>query len=545
MDPSLLTQSSPLDYAQANAAGKVDERDVILLMMPEGDATSATYRKKVNDIQARLHQKMRFQMMTRTHKNSVINKDSNMDVFNGNLDETNHLDASAPAGAPGVQIPHDYSFFHTNFTKYEGMIRPGVGKFSVVLRGPKWEELRRQRVAEAGTEAVLREVAAEVKNQTGQDVDDALTDPSTYVPQTDEEWNEDSKLQQELQIEITERLQEAIQLNGADDVLMETLEDGFVFEEDMVHVFVKDGNVAISRLRRDQVTLLGPDDARTEDDLDAVAIRTVITPVACMAKYGPKLKNQKEVDELRDFLTKRVRMPMLEVYKDGTLRQPMVGADGSLIFGRQYANGGIEEQTVYSRMLDMIKVKVMTDIDANGKDIPPRPMKPDEYDQYVEGWWPYRERVIYERLKTDEEVAKAEKKGYPVRRIPIQYMWESVMLDGRYLAYSRMVPFTEREPGRLSTPAFPVVMNFWNVPSLVTRGMSLHELHTNIQLVIRKRTAQLGITAIAYDESQLPEGMTLEQIMYEAGESMILAFNGSQKSGAPTKEGYKHLQPIS
>lgn len=524
-----------------------------LLVLPDGNPGEEKYEREVDELFVKLHRALWNRRSA--HRTLARNPIDNYKVYYGELTPDNHRDVLAPWRRSGLQILQDYSFFTANGNILFGMVEEAGLKFSTVAKGPEWQDKKKQKNAEAAAEETLRMASQLAQQQAGEDVSGVMTDESIYVPQSEDEWHSPLPEQQRLEMEVYERLDEDITKNNVHKELIDTLEDQFIIEIKIAEIVADNAHTKLERLGVEQVSWWGPEDAETEDDMDAWAIRRNLTPSQIVAKYGSLLNEASNKEALLKELTGVSGGPadtFMQRYTDGTLNQVLSDFDRTgfspILPGydsKVQAGPGVQsqEQKIYVKLIKPLWFRLRVDVDMNGDPTALRDMTEEEYKSYKEGRYPFIERVIYDRL-TSKEAEQLKKAGYKnIRALPIAELWESVRL-GEAVLYRRPCPWQEREPGRLSTPSFPIIASFGKDTSLVTKGLPLHELYTNVMIVLRKKVALAGVKSIGVDVSQLPKGYSMERFMYEAKESGFLFFNGKSLVANGSKDSYRHLQPV-
>ncbi|PRY29827.1 hypothetical protein CLV58_12589 [Spirosoma oryzae] len=549
MDTLLLQGSASPIITTSQALQNSATAQLPTMIVPDEEEGSPEYERKLDELFDKLHKA--FYSRGQGHVIYDRNPMGNYNIFEGRLDQQAHNDILSPYGAGGLQRLEDFSFFSANHGILEGMLQQAGLKFSMVSKGPAWEDQRREKTAQAGAEDTLRAVASGISQQAGMDMSPALTDESIYVPQNPSEWNEKIPAQMQLEAEVYTRLDEAITHGKVESELLRCFRDKFIVNTEIMHVYPKNGQPHAERLGLDEVSFWGPKDAQSAEDMQGWAIRRNLTLTQLVAKYGAMLEEIGDLDSIMKTIgsvSNQSADMVMQQYRDGTMNEFLNGNASPIIRNGNGYDTGLStmaiEQRIYVRLLKKINVMLLVDVELDGSACPVRELTKEEYASYKKGRYPYAERIQYMRLSSDQ-FQKAKAAGATsLRVILVNELWDSVRLGDKKVLYRRPLPWQEREPGRLSTPQFPIKARFGMDSSMVTKGRPIHELYTNFMILARKKLAQLGTKSIAYDMTQMPKGYNIQRVLWEMNELGILFFNGQRTNGQPTKDSYRHMTPV-
>ncbi|RYC69643.1 hypothetical protein [Spirosoma sordidisoli] len=534
-NPSVITPyQNPYQTVASDKAN--DFGDYPLLVVPEGKPGSAEYERKLDALFKRLHDWLSSRWLYRNDTNGTgpfaRNPLKNYKRVNGTPDEADHADILAPFGQAGLSQLQAADFYSTNLGVLAGILAESPLRYSVDILNPEVSERALDKVAQMGAEGFLRAAAQQASQATGTDLQPGLTDPSIFVPDNEDEVMAPLTEKEEIASVTYDMLKAASEETRLERILANCFDDLGVVNAEMMEIRIENGKLRVDRLTGNEVAWLGPAEIEKADQADGWGIFRMLPATQCVAQYGGYME---EVDTLKAF-----KSWLENGMKDqpAAVAGPKAQTSWSLRNALPYVSNGdtpaLLESRIYVKLVRFLKFALTLD----GLELSDEQVKKFRKRQLDEA-----ERVLYTRL-TDEEAEVQKAQGRAIHTIPIVELWESVRLGGEHLIYRRPAPGQIRRQGERANVKYPIIAHFQPGQSLVTKGVPLYELHTNIMTKLRKLVALSGMKTLVIDASEVPEGSSVDQMLIEANEIGVLVINSQRTSGAPTKESYKHMTTV-
>lgn len=529
-NPQVVVNGNPPTYVsqEGNYA-----KGIPTLVVPTGKPGTKSYEDALDELFHRIHNMMVVRWRDRGSRlagpfaqNSLRNYDI---ALRGKLLEEDHNDVLSPRGQRGLGKLQDFSFFSTNLSVLSGILAESPLKFSVDILNPEISEEALDRVAEAGAEGFLRAAAEKVSQQVGIDVGPSVTDPSIYVAPTAEGVMAPLSEKEEDASTLFDMLTSLTHETRLERRLSQCFDDQGIVNAEMMDIYIENTKVKVKRLTGDQVAWLGRDDIETAEDAGGWGIFNMIPATECVVAYGGYMEDIGGVEGFSKWV------------EAGRKKNPVGMGNynqGVSTYSVSYYHGGdvpsLLESKVYVKLVRFMKFGLTLDgVELSDEQV--KAFRARRFDG--------AERVLYTTL-TDEEAEMQKSQGRAIHTLPITEVWESVMLGGEHLMYRRKCQCQVRRMGERASARFPLVAVFNEGSSLVTKGIPLHELHTNIMTKVRSQVAMSGMKSLVVDRSELGDDQTVDSLLIEAGELGLIVMNGQRKSGQPTKESYRHLTTV-
>lgn len=507
-----------------------------LLVADESKMSQAKYR---TELAYRIHDLLYWKWGANSRR-SINNPLENYNAFYGILNgDADYTDANQYGESVKTTPLKDYSFFSTNIDIIKGLFINTPIDFDLQSISEEAYERKIEKVSKMATEDFFRSVSSGFQQESGLDLTEALTDPKQSVPDKKQLYEYlDEKEQVELLLH--DLLTYTEQRYNTTEELVSCLQDKCIVETQAAEVVVHNNDVRLKRIHPKNISWLGAKNVTDADECDAISLVNYIPISTAVQKYGIYL--DQTIKHEFELLPKKFRngglefthYPNFSMYSRGS-----VDGEGETMYNKSNEFGWfytesqgtllITEQKTYYKLIRHINCEVTID---------GRPVTEDEWNAHKSGTFDRSHDVMYNKIEDGDE------KGKFIKKLPFVELWESVRLGHKYVIYTRKYPYTYRPSNSKANISFPVILQSYETQSMITKGINIQQLYNSVMRLVRKLVNTAGISAIAYDESQLPDGMSLEDVIYEAKEAGLLTYNGRQINGSPTRESTRHLTRV-
>jgi hypothetical protein len=496
--------------------------------------------KKVANL---LHNVLHLRFMNGKHSGGV-NKLSNYQAYAGILNAEDYYDNTHPYGEEGNSPLKDYAFFDTNIESIRGMLLGQPFQFDVKTVNSEAGAKKIDLVSQSATEGFMRKMAEKHKQTQGVDLEEAMTDKSIYVPTTEEERLSFLTGKGQIEQAVLDMMQYTLWRYRLDTELADCFRDKGIVNREFGEVFmVANKDISFRRLHPKQVSWIGDENIADLADADAVGVTRYIHLNTAIQSYGHLWEDTKSEEALAKSIQDVVAQKPISwqgefsgspdaewMNEEGFVQLSMMNGYLGLYQPIDAQSTMLCEQKMYFKMIRRLRFRLM----YNSK-----PMSKDEYKDYKKGKIDACD-VDFVKVEKDYKETKSEVIVYR----PIVELYQSTRLGANLIVDLRKCPITYRDRTDPVNVIPPVVGYVGKDRSMVTKGLPLQEMYNGIIRVVRKQVNMLGINALAYDLSKLPDGYDLQRVLYEGKEVGLVLYNSKQTNGQPTSDDHKHLTKV-
>jgi hypothetical protein len=511
----------------------------LLVYNDDWDENDEDFKKKVVQ---QLHNVLHLRYLGFQFGSRGLNPLDNYNAYLGMLDSEDYLENTHTYGEEGNAPLKDYSFFDTNVNILVGMIMNQPFDIDVKTVNSEAGEGRLEAAAEMATESFMRSMSESLR-QEGMDLEPAMVDKSVYVPTEEEERMAFLTEKDQIEQAVTDMLHYTKFRYHIETELSECFRDKAIVDQEYCEIYqIGDSDCSIRRIHPKQISWIGDDFTDDIGETDAQAITRYIHLNTAIQKYGQFL----DVTG-RESLIKQLRDLGSEV--GTTWYGNFQGFEKSWLNGHGHVNLSnlngwmglyyptdnnttlLCEQRMFFKMIRLIRFK----IEYKG-----RAATKEEFADYKKGKIP-ADDIVYVRIEKDYK----EKAGEVIVKRPIVELWQSTRLGANLIVDLKRCPVMFRDRNDPANTKPPIIGYVGKGRSLVTKGKPLQQMYNGIIRVIRKQVNTLGITALAYDLSQMPNGYDVERVLYEGKEVGLYLYNSKQVvGGPPSREDGRHLTKV-
>ena len=512
----------------------------LLVYKDEWDENDAEFKKQVVQ---QLHNILHLRYLGFQFNGRGLNEMDNYNAYLGIINPEEYLENTHTFGEEGNAPLKDYSFFDTNINILVGMVLNQPFDVDVKTVNSEAGEGRLEAAAEMATEAFMRSMSDSLK-QEGVDIEPAMVDKSVYVPTLEEERLSFLTEKDQIEQAVTDMIHYTKFRYQIEKELAECFRDKAIVEQEFCEIYaINDTDVSIKRIHPKQISWIG--DEFTEDigDTDAQAITRYIHLNTAIQRYGHLLETNGGINSLQEEIRNMRSEINTSWYGNFQgFEKNILNADGhvdltnmngwmGLYYPLDNNSTLICEQKMYFKMIRLIRFRV----EYKGK-----PATKQNWSDYKKGAI-NKDDITYVRVEPNYN----EKDGEIIVKRPIVELWQSVRLGANMIVDVRRCPVMFRDRNDPANTKPPIIGYVGKTRSLVTKGRPLQQMYNGIIRIIRKQVNTLGITALAYDMSQMPEGYDIERVLYEGKEVGLYLYNSKQTvGGQPTREDARHLTKI-
>ncbi len=431
-------------------------------------------------------------------------------------------------GIPDGFKPETFPFYEPNVEILRGMYLGQRQSFELRSINPDAPIRRKEQMAEVASEHFLRTIVEEASRGTGIDLTQAMTNPDLDIPKEVSAVNAIAKERGILEKLMVDLLDESMTKHDLSREIADTLIDKIACESQLIEVIPMGSTVKAERVPRGEISWLGKEHFKDTSELDAIMRTRYLSYQNIVLNYPHFFLGADSRTKFNNIITD-LQAPSSEAGRTWFNSISSQVVDGKFDFmsfdtralGRMFYRYSqdtilLAEQKMYFKMLRYQNYKLT----LGGKKLDAIQME-----RYKKGQFDYVDELMYEEVT--EEFAKKNSSRLSIAALPKVEMWKSVRVGHKFITHlGRLQGYVDERDE--TTLKYPVVGYVGERHSIVSKTKYIQVMYVYMMTLLKKQMSFANVKALFYDIAQLPEGLGIDDVMFEMNEAGLVQGDSSK-----------------